>query len=529
MSRLALALLLTLTATACTGGSTPRPEVPPPQALRFVNGPEPRYIDPALLTDSFGGFIAANLFEGLVLWDAAAEVFEPGVAESWKVSQDGLTWRFTLRNNARWSNGDPVSAKDFVESWLRVLNPSTGSDYASLLYPIVGARSLHLGESRDPSSLGVEAESNQQLVVHLESPNPQFLSLLAQAVYLPVSGRALKRSGWEWTRPENIVTNGPFTLSTWVPKDRFVLTKNPYYWDAKSVRLERVVAHSTDDADRLLQLWKDGKLDWSGPATGAILGDRLTEARSLPGFQQTPFLATWCLIFNLRDGVFENSELRKAVALAIDRNSVVQALDGSGTPAYSLVPPGIAGYDPPRSLLHDPEQAAELWREHKGPEKLELAVDQRSQSLLVAAELGRQLTAALGIEVDVYPREWRVHNDVLDKGDFQLARWAWAGDYPSPNSFLEPFLSDSGLNTANYNNIGFDRLLDTASRSPDKRQQFGALRSAEEVLLSDLPVLPVFHLTAAQMVSPRVTGFVSNILDLHLLKYMSLQAQTPAR
>jgi len=491
--------------------------------FRYVNGPEPRTIDPALLTDSYGAYIAQNIFEGLVVWNSSGDNVEPGIAQSWSVSADGLSWTFELRAEARWSNGEKVTAADFVNSWRRVLNPDTNSDYASLLFPIRGARDLYSGNLADPSKVGIRAEGDRVLVVELERPEPDFLFLAATAVYLPVNARSLKRSGWEWTRPGNIVCNGPFLLTQWIPEDRFVLEANPYYWDRASVKLDEVIAYSAEDAERVLELWNTGSIDWSGPATDSLFGDNVRNLESFDDFHRTNFLGTWALLIRVDEEPLSNKHLRQALSLALDRDSIAASVGPGTEPAYSLVPKGLPGYEPSFLPKRSVERAKRMWKEHNGPSSFEVAVDRRSLSHFAVQQVVDQWSEVLGVNVTLFEREWRLHTGALSEGAFQVGRWAWAGDYLAPDNFLSVFSSDSGLNNARYNNMGFDRLLDAAARAPDRNTRYSSLRDAEEVLLADLPVIPVFHLTSSYLLHDRVLGFEHNLLNYHPLKELNVQ------
>ena len=517
MTRVLIAFTLALALAGCT-----TQELPPPDTggeLVFYNGPMPRTIDPGLLTDSYGAFLAQNMFEGLTVWDAAGQAVQPGVASSWDISEDRRVYTFHLRQEARWSDGTPVVAQDFITAWNRVLNPDTQAGYATLLYPIEGAQELHLGMTTDASTLGVEATGNHTLTVRLEAPVPYFLSLTADAVMLPVQSECLKKHGWAWTDPRNIVVNGPYRLVE-QHEDRFVLERNKRYWGAETVKIDRVVALSAIPEEGLSAAFHMGKLHWTGAG-----GDALDEAdRDHDAYRAHASLVTGYLRFNLLRPPLDDPRVRQALAHALDRDLV--AVPGGRAATDHLVPDGLSGYQPAEGLLHDAVAAQTLLVEAgfpggEGLPTLEIAVDDGPANDAAMQEVARQWRETLGVDVVVYQREWRIHSSVVEEGDFQVARGAWAADYPDPSNFMEIFLAASPLNSGGYNDTVFDDFVNESRLTTDSDSHSRLLASAEKRLLEQAPIVPLYNTTSACLLDPRVKGYEDNLMNMHLLKYMS--------
>ena len=519
-----LALLLAL--PAC-GSDPPLPSaVTTGATFVFAQGSEPRSLDPGFITDTSAGFLASNLFEGLVVWDAGAIGIQPGMAERWEVSPDGLTWTFHLRPDAIWSNGDPVTATDFVLAWRRVLDPARGSNYASLLYPVKGARALHEERILDPELLGVEARDRSTLAVTLESPTPWFGAIAAHHVLSPVNTRALKRHGYAWTRAENIVVNGPFILDSWKPGVELVLVRNPYYHSADEVKLARVVARVGTDPETVLRLYESGEIQWTGHATGLLPLDRLRELAGRPDARSSGKLGTAWYALNTEREPLADPRVRRALSLVLDRSALTEVIGPAAAVAGGLVPPGIPDYVPVSALEHDPEAARALLTEAGFPAgagfpPLELAVDSRAVHEEVATWVRRTWKEELGIEATLFTRDWPVHVEMMQAGEFQVGRGGWLADYPDPASFIDLFHSDNPLNGSGWSDPTLDALCEEAHQTEDAASRMRLLGQAERILLADLPVLPLFHFGTVALVKPEVEGIVDNALGVHLLRYIS--------
>ena len=528
-----LPLFPVLLVVACSG-SGPNPAAEPGDlnsVFTYAQGPEPRSLDPAQITDTHSAFVASNLFEGLLVWNASGDRLQPGAASSYEVSPDGRQYTFTLREDAIWSNGDPVAAADFVVAWRRLLNPALGSPYAALLYPIRGARTLHQGQVRDPSVFRVEARDRRTLIVELENPTPWFPAIVAHTIAAPINPRAVKRHGFAWTRPENIVVNGPFTLSSWTRGHELVLERNRYYHSADQVALDRVIARVDLGPERVVDLYEGGQLLWTGRATGALPLDQLDRLAARPDAHVQAQLGTSWYYFNTELPQFADVRVRKALDLSLDRQALAELLGPNGLATTGYVPQGIADYRYPAKRSYDPHGARALlaaagYPAGAGLPAIELAVDARSLQERVANWVAESWRRELGVEVNVFARRWGAHWEALEQGSFQVGRGGWLGDYPDPSSFLELFVSDNELNRSNWGSSGYDDLIREAARTRDAASRNRLLSSAERQLVQQLPALPLFHFSTVSLVNPRVRGYIDNPLDMHLLRYISLEPAT---
>lgn len=522
--RLLWLLLLLVVPWGCPTPQEAPPAEPGPDFV-YYNGPEPRTLDPGLLTDSYGGFLAQNVFEGLTVWDAAGQTVQPGVAARWEISEDRRLYRFHLRQEARWSDGTPVLPEHFISAWTRVLNPDTQAAYATLLYPIQGARELHTGQTTDASTLGVRAIGQSTLEVELEAPIPYFLTLTADAVMLPINPECLKKHGWAWTAPENIVTNGPYEIEQWISGERIVLQRSERYWDAENVALGRVVALTAPPEGGLLDGYRAGQVHWTGFAGDLIEEDEWPTLEGDAGYRTHPSLVTGYLVFNTQKAPFDDVRVRQALGAALDREPI--ARPGGRVAATHLVPPGIPGYTPPEATPADLEQAKALLEEAgfpggRGLPAIEIAVDDQAANVAAMEQVARQWREGLGLDVSVYVRQWRVHTAMMDAGEFQVARGAWAADYPHASNFMEIFRASSPMNPAGFRDEVFDDFVVESRLTSDPASCSRLLKSAEKRLLEQAPIVPLYHGSSRCLLDPQVQGYEDNALNIHLLKYLSL-------
>ncbi len=529
---LSLFVALTCALLAACGADAPDPTGEPTvggeKTFVFAQGPEPSSLDPGLITDAYSGFVVQNLFEGLLVWNAAGTELLPGAAERYTVSPDGRTYTFHLREGAIWSNGDPVAAADFVVAWRRMLNPSSSSPYAALLYPIRGARQLHQGEATDASLLAVEAHDRHTLVVELRAPSPWFPHIVAHFVCAPVNARSLKRHGTLWTRPENMVVNGPFVLERWTEGTELVLRKNRYFHGADSVRLDRVVGRLGSEPTEVLAAFEAGQLHWTGHAAGLLPHDRLAELAQRPEARLGAQLGTSWLALNTREAPLNSKVLRQALSLALDRKELAPLLGPEGLPGARLIPEGMSGYPYPPAPAYNLEKARTLlaasgYDPAAEGAALEIAVDRRTTHERVVAWAAETWKRDLGLDTRIFTRVYPVHATALREGQFQIGRGGWLGDYPDPANFLEIFQSGNALNAAGWSNRVFDGLLEEARRTQDASSRLRLLSQAEALLLDEAPILPLYHWATLSLVDPKVAGYEVNPLGVHLLKYMDLR------
>lgn len=502
--------------------------------LVFINGAEPETLDPALITGQPEGRVVNALFEGLLRFDRHGRS-TPGVAASWEVSADHLTYTFHLRPDAKWSDGQPVMARDFVESWRRTLDPVTASAYSYQLFAVKGAEDFATGKEKDFAKVGAEAQDPLTLKVTLARPTPYFLDLCAFPTLYPVRVDLIARYGDDWVKPGRLVGNGSFVLEDWRINDSIRLKKNPLYWDAAHVQLASVNVLPISKANVAYNFYAAGQADLimdKGLAPPSLL-DAL---KPRPDFHAAPFLGTFFLRFNCAKGPFTDPRVRKAFSMAIDRKRITDKITRAGeSTALSFVPPGIPGYSAPSGLTESSSAAARLLAEagYPGGKGFPLTTYLYSEGELnegVAIELQSMWKEALGISIQLARQEWKVYLNSLGSLDFGIARSSWVGDYPDPNTFLDLFLSESGNNRTGWKSTHYDELIHEAAAETDPKIRFSILKKAEEYLIREgVPIAPLFFYVGIQLYDPiRIGGIEANVLDEHPLREIFRKnVQTP--
>ena len=502
------------------------------QVLRLGNGAEPGTLDPALADLNPDLQILHDLFEGLVTIGPAGEAL-PGQAESWTISPDGMTYRFTLRPGLAWSNGAPLTAEDFAWSWRRMVDPRTGSKYGFPFYPIVNAERIVTGAEPDPNALGVRALDDRTLEVRLKAPTGFFLKLAGAPGFMPAYRPAVEKYGAQYTRPGNLVSNGAFMLSEWTPQSRIVAVRNPHYWDAAAVKLDKVEYLPIENQNEELKRYRAGEID----ETYDVPSDQLDFVRAeLPkDLRITPFMGTYYLGFNLTRPPFKhNLKLRQAINLVIDREANVARITKAGEiPAYGWVPPGIEGYAPQSFDWKDEPMAARIAKARElyaeagyGPSKplvLELRYNTSENHKKIMIAVAAMLKQALGIQVELVNQEFKVFAEARKaKRETQLFRDGWTADYPDANNFAELLLTDAGLNDSGYANPAYDALVHQAQLTVEPGARNALLQQAERLVLQDEPLAPIFTYTLKRLVKPYVRGYTLNILGFYYAKEVSI-------
>jgi oligopeptide transport system substrate-binding protein len=579
----------------------------PPADFTFVNESEVASVDPALITGVPEGRICMSIFEGLARYRSDNLQPEPGTAASWDISDDRRTYTFHLRPDARWSNGDPVTAHDFHYSLRRLLDPLTASRYAYLAWYIKNARRYTAGgsglavgdpvevelnppadapntvrgelllgslvqiENKAPSAdgkssardrvyvvridgkerrfqaadqgaslaadvepcrqvlldsreLGIRVIDDHTFVTELENPTAYWLDLLAFYPLAPVHKGCLEKYGAPaWTRPENIITNGAFLLTARRLRDRIRLTRSPHYWDRKNVRVNVIDALSIDDRTTAVNLYLTGKADWVTVPPPVVLRAMLGKEPPPNDVKPAPQLTTYYYMVNTTRRPVNDVRVRKALALALDRDEITRVATAAGeVPAFSLVPPAMPGYKgqpfPPRN----PELARKLLAEAgypggRGFPKLEIHynTDQGHQAI---AELARkQWQRELGINVTLRNEEWASAQSTQQQMDYMLSRRAWSGDYLDPNTYLDLFVTGGENNSTGFSNREYDKLIADAAREPDEAKRMQMLERAERILMDELPIIPIYFYVSKNLVKPYVRGWYNILQDMHPL------------
>ena len=503
--------------------------------LLIGNGSEPKGLDPALQTGVPENHIISALLEGLIAYHPTKDLEpEPGIAESWEHNADFTVWTFKLRD-AKWTNGDPVTAKDFVYSWQRMLSPALGSEYAEMLYVLKNGEAFHKGSLKDFSQVGVKAVDSRTLLVTLAGPTPYFLSMLKHYSWYPVNPRTVDKFGGMtdrqsgWSTLENYVGNGPFKLKKWVTNQVIEVERNPTYWDAKTVKLNGIRFFPVDNTGTEEAMYRSGRLH----LTSTVNPDKIaTFKRELPDQMTiTPYLGSYFYRVNVTRKPFDDVRVRRALALAIDKKLLVErVVQGGQTPATGFVPAGIPGYDAYTGVKYDPAEAKRLLAEAgypggKGFPKKEILINTNEAHRKVAEAVQAMWRQNLGIEVGIYNQEWKVFLDSQSKLDYDLSRSGWIGDYVYPTNFLDIFTKGNGNNDTGWVNPQYDALIARAQTSASDAERIQFLHQAEAILMDELPVIPVYWYTRVYLKSPLVVGWNSLLLDNHPYKYVSLKGQ----
>ena len=457
----------------------------------------------------------------------------PGVAESWEISPDQLTYLFHLRAGARWSNGAPVTAQDFVASWRRILTPSLGASNADLLNLLQGAEAFHKGLTRDFSQVGVTAVDAHTLRVRLEHPAPYFLSLLSNAAWMPVplgvvtaAGSASER-GNRWARAGTFVGNGPFTLKSWEPNQRIIVEKSWTYWDAAKVKLTAIHFYPIDSIDAEERAFRSGQLHIT-----YVLPLTKVDAyrRDAPQFLRIdPYLNTSFFRLNLRRPPFGDDRVRRALSQAVDRAAIVdKILHGGQRAATAITPPGLAGYAPPAGLPTDFDAARRLlaaagFPGGKGLPPIELLFNTSDNHHTLAEAVQEMWRRELGIEVRLVNQEFKGVLNERRTGNYQILLSDWVGDYLDPLTFLDLWRTDSGNNHTGWSNPTYDNLLFAAARATDPMERSRQMQQAEALMLAAAPIIPLYYNTHVFLLQPSVQGWHPTLLDHHPYKHVWLE------
>jgi oligopeptide transport system substrate-binding protein len=500
--------------------------------LVVINGGEPDTIDPAKIRGQPEGRIAYALFEGLTRYNAAGDT-EPGVAERWEISPEGLKYTFHLRPDVKWSNGDPITAADFVWSWLRALREPE-AEYKYQFYYIRGAEAY--GEAKDNASrppddsVAIRAPDARTFTVELKSPTPFFLDLTMFYTLMPVhraSVEAAEKAGESWLRPGILINSGPFLLTEWRLEDRIRLTRNPRYWDAANVRLNTVDVLSAPTPNTAFNFFHSGVAD-------IILDKALVPTSLVPDLKKradyhaNPILATYFIRYNVKRAPFTDVRVRKAFSLVVDKALLTDKVTQAGEPvADAFVPPGTAGYQPPAGTKRDPDAARKLLAEAGFPGGAGFPVvrylysNKSDTDEKVAVEVQAMFKRELGISVLLTKQEWAVYLNSLSALDYDFCRSSWVGDYKDPNTFLDMFVTGGGNNNCGWSNQRYDELIALAARETDGAKRFDLFREAETMLIRDeMPITPLFYYVMIMFYSDRLGGVEGNLVDEHPFRTM---------
>ena len=494
--------------------------------IRIGNGGEPLTLDPHRYNLNLEEKILADLFEGLTAHDADGRIV-PGAAESWTMSDDGLIWTFRLREDARWSDGVPVTAADFVFSFRRLLDPATAASLAYFLYAIDGAAAVNAGRA-PVDELAVRALGTHVLEIRLAEPFPFLAERLIYPTGYPVPKHVVEELGDDWVKPGNMVTNGAFVLGEWQPQGFVRAKRNPHFRDAANVRLDTVTYYPTADPNAAYNRYRGDELDIIGDFPPGEI-DWLR--REMPEHVHiSALLSIMYLVFNVAEPPFDDARVRRALALAVDRELITgRVLESGEVPSASFVPPVVAAYTSDVAARSpDPDAARRLLAEAGYGEDNPLSItlryiagaDSKKVQVAVAA-----MWKSIGVETALHHAELNAHFAELRQGNFQVAQAGWFGEN-NPEHYLELLMSTTGdVNYGRFADAEVDALIAQAKRTAQLDARLGLLRRAEVAALRQDPVVPLYAVTIRSLVNPRVTGWRTNARNVHPARYLGIRAE----
>ncbi len=527
------------TAAAGTGRYFGKTDPPAGQVLRYISGPEPESLDPQVSTGQPEARIYLALFEGLTGYDPKTSLPTPAIASSWDANGDNTEFTFHLRPDARWSDGTPITADDFVYSLRRGLSPAFAARNAYLAYGIVNAEAYNAGKAR-AEDLGVDALGPHTLRIRLREPEPFLPGLLCNQFFAVVPRQAIEQYGDAWTRPGHLVASGPFTLETWRPYDVLTVVRNPMYWDAARVRLQRITFYPVEDQTTMMNLYKAGEVD-------AVYNHMVPQAwiegmRQYVDYQDAPELANAYYCFNTTRPPMNDVRVRKAFNAAIDKVGLAHYLHYT-KPLTGFVPQGVfEDYPYPKGDPFDPARARALlveagYHDANGAydpstfpiSEVELTYNTSAGNKNIAEFVQAQWKQHLGLTVPLKNVEWRTFLDARARLQYKgIARGDWVGDYVDPYTFLNIFSTAGSDNGTGWTDATYQKMLSDANREPDPARRYALLARAESHLLEEQPVIPLQTTSTSFLKKPYVKGLYANPLTMHPWKFVYIE-HDPAR
>ncbi|SMC89601.1 peptide ABC transporter substrate-binding protein [Sporomusa malonica] len=513
---LMLTMLATLTAGCGKSGTSTNEQV-----FRYALEAEPATLDPAMSSAIPESLVELQIFEGLTRLDAKDQPV-PGVAEKWDISPDGLKYVFHLRANAKWSNGQPVTAQDFAFAWKRALSPEAASENAYMLFPVKNAQAYN-EKKLTADQVGVKALDDQTLEVTLDKPTAYFLSLVAFHAFYPVHQKTVTASPDKWANDTTtLIGNGPFKISNWTHSGKIEFIKNDQYWDAAAVKLAKMEWPISDSQTTRLAMVENNQVDMMVEPP-VVEHDRLTQANLL---KISPYLGIYYYVFNTQAAPFDNPKVRKAFAQAINREALVKnVIKGGKKPAYAWVAPGLTNPATSKDFreeggnyaIEDAAQAKKLLAEAgypdgKGLPPITLMFNTSELHKSIAEAMQEMWKQNLSVTVNLTNQESKVFLAARTHGDFQVARASWIGDYADPMTFIDVFKDPD--NDANYTNPAYNRLVEQAQSTIDQKVRMQAMHDAEKILFDDAVIIPIYYTTQPFIAKPYVKGYFWSVLGL---------------
>ena len=494
------------------------------ETLRIMIASEPPSLDWHKSSDTTSALIQANIMEGLVEYDLASKELNlaPGLALKWEPSDQARKWKITLREGVVWSDGVPFTAQHVIDGWKRLLAKETISEYAYFLFGIKNAQGFHEGK-KDWAEVGAKITGPNEITVDLEKSMSYFPYLLTHHSTYPVRLDVVQKGGDRWTEPTNIVTIGAFNLKVWQHDKMLVLERNDKYYGAKP-QIKSVAIYMVQEQATAINLFDSGKLD----SVHDLPSVELRKLRTRKEFREISRLAIYYYGMNVTKAPMDNPAVRKAIAMSIDRQQLVQMLAGGQLPLTGWIPSGMFGYEAERGLNFNPEKAREILKKAgvdpaKLP-KLELKFNTNEDHQRIAENVQAQLKQNLGIEVELKNEEWKVYLNSLKTDPPQLFRFGWQADYPDPDNFMAILLSYANNNRTRWKNTKFDGLVEKAAGTVDRDERKKIYSEAQKLLLEDeVPVVPLFSTVKHVLISPRVENYPLNVMEVFVFKGVRLK------
>jgi len=507
--------------------------------LLITVGSEPRTLDPQAAQGVTEHHIIMAMIEGLVapsLRDQSKVV--PGMADRWEHNEDSSIWTFHIGEDREWSNGDPVTAHDFVFSYRRMLTASFGAQYAENLFILKGAEDYYKGKTRDFDKVGVKAIDDHNLRIELVGPTPYLLSLVQHDSWLPVNPKAILKFGnidtrdTKWTHAGNFIANGPFVMKSWRPNDVIQVVRNPRYWDAANVKLNGINFYSIENLNTQDRAFQAGQLH----KTDQVSLDKVPYYRRVHPelIRIDPYEGVYFYRLNISRKALDNPKVRLALNLAVDREAIVKnILREDQKPATGFTPPGMGDYEPLKKHSYDPDRARQLLAEAgypngKGFPKFTIHFNTLESHRAIAEAIQQMWKEELGIEVTLENQEWKVYLDTQNSMNYDISRSAWIGDFMDPVTFLSMWTTGNGNNNTHWSNPKYDALIDQAARTGDPQARLEVLRQAEDIFLREAPVVIIYWYTNAYLLQPSVQNWYPLVLGNHNYKYIDLKDEFEA-
>lgn len=501
-----------------------------PKEINLVFSAEPPSLHPGLATDTTSSTVIQNTFEGLMTMENGEP--KPAAAESYEISEDFLTYTFKLRD-AQWTNGDPVTAEDFAYSWKWVLDPANLSEYASILYPIKGAEAFNLG-SGSADDLGIKVIDEKTIEVTLEAPTPYFLELTAFKTMYPFHQATQEANASWYTEAESIVSNGPYTVTEWVHNGNIVLTKSDTYWDADNVKIDTANISIVESETAQMTKFDADEIDFLGTNFGVVPLDAIDRLKSEGTLNVKEYSGIYWYKLNTTDEVMSNVNIRKALALAIDRESLIKNITkGEQQPALGIVPNAVEGFGDDEGYFKDADFETakeylatglkELGLSNASELEISLSYNTSEAHAAIAQFIQQGWTSELGIKVKLDNAEWQVYLDKLSNLDYQVGRMGWIADYNDAYTFLEMYNSAAnGNNDTGWENAEYTALLKQSVTETDPAKRTEILKQAEAIMVEEMPVAPIYFYTNLYIAKDYVTGMEPDALGNISLKNVDI-------